>query len=151
MLQLNWSRGLGSSSVALCVVNVWISHPFGPSRSFELSSTSCECIRCFLCVVVEVVVLDMVDGHAPLTRSLSAALLSACHAERFPKVLPSGGRTSTKRSTNLLESIKRYWSFWQTTTTFCNRSLVLQQPNGNENNNPNRQHCVLGVPITVFC
>ena len=45
----------------LLIVNVWISHPVGPSRSFELSSTSRECISRSLCVVVEVVLLDVLD------------------------------------------------------------------------------------------
>ena len=47
--------------LSLGVMDVWISHPFAPSRSFEWSSTSCECISRSLCVVVEVVLLDVLD------------------------------------------------------------------------------------------
>ena len=32
------------------------------SRSFELSSTGCECISRSLCVIVEVVLLDVLDA-----------------------------------------------------------------------------------------
>ena len=44
-------------------MDVWVSHPVGPSRSFELSSTSRECISRSLCVVVEVVLLDVLDAR----------------------------------------------------------------------------------------
>jgi len=46
---------------SLWVVDVWISHPVCPSRSFELSSTSRECISRSLRVVVEVVLLNVLD------------------------------------------------------------------------------------------
>ena len=44
-------------------MNVWISHPIGPSRAFELSSTSRECISRSLRVVVEVVLLAVLDAR----------------------------------------------------------------------------------------
>ena len=59
---LNWWRDLVNDSVAH-QVNVWISHPVSPSCSFELSSTSRECISRSLCVMVEVVLLDVLDAR----------------------------------------------------------------------------------------
>ena len=40
-------------------MDIWASYPVGLSYAFELSLTSRECISRFLCVVVEVVLLDL--------------------------------------------------------------------------------------------
>ena len=42
-------------------MDVWISHPVGPSCTFESSPTSRKCISRSLRVVVEVVLLDVLD------------------------------------------------------------------------------------------
>ena len=44
-------------------MDVWVSHPVGPSRAFELSPTSRECISRSPRVVVEVVLLDVLDAR----------------------------------------------------------------------------------------
>ena len=55
--------------------------------------------------------LSLIWSYSSSPISRSAALLSACRADKFPRVLPSGGRTSSSRSPSSLASIERYWSF----------------------------------------
>ena len=57
-----------------CVVHVLVSHPVGPSCSFELSSTSSECVCRSLCVLMEVGQLCMLDARIAVFRSLNSGL-----------------------------------------------------------------------------
>ena len=52
-------------------MDIWVSYPVGPSRSFELSTTSHECISRSLCVVVEVVLLDVLDVVSQLLHTVA--------------------------------------------------------------------------------
>ena len=60
---LHWGVRLliGVENSALRLVGVWISRQVGLSCAFKLSSTSCECSCRYLCVVVEVLRLGVLD------------------------------------------------------------------------------------------